>query len=208
MEEKVQKTNILYLLGYILVPAAIAAASIGLGALCFPKGGAGAVITFMVIPLIAVVWWIFAGSLIFKQKTKEFEKEFSAKGYKRNHTFYGRGKTVVLDIEQGIVGLVFFWNPFQTYILPASRVEKAWVDDGKMGAGFMEGSSRVSFLFIIDGIKVRVDTFTSNQRFRMDDKHILTGISKADMMVKNIEEAKKNSKSSSKSAKSTEKTTK
>ena len=208
MEEKVQKTNILYLLGYILGPAAIAAASIGLGALCFPKGGTGAVITFMIIPLIAVAWWIFAGSLIFKQKTKEFEKEFSAKGYKRNHTFYGRGKTVVLDIEQGIVGLVFFWNPFQTYILPASRIEKAWVDDGKMGAGFMEGSSRVSFLFIIDGIKVRVDTFTSNQRFRMDDEHILTGISKADMMVKNIEEAKKNSKSSSKSAKSTEKTTK
>lgn len=71
-----------------------------------------------------------------------------------------------------------------------------------MGSGFMEGSSRVSFLFTIDDIKVRVDTFTSNQRFRMDDKHILTGISKADMMVKSIEEAKANSEKAHKSRKS------
>ncbi len=75
----------------------------------------------------------------------------------------------------------------------------------------MEGSSRVSFLFTIDqNIDVRVDTFTSNQRFRMDDKHILTGISKADLMVKNIEEARKNSNKSGKSAssqKSADKTT-
>ena len=46
----------------------------------------------------------------------------------------------------------------------------------------------------VDDIKIHVDTFTSNQRFRMDSDYILTGISKADMMVKMIEEAKKNSK--------------
>lgn len=40
-----------------------------------------------------------------------------------------------------------------------------------------------------------MDTFTSNQRFRMDSNYILTGISKADMMVKTIEEAKKKAKS-------------
>ncbi len=209
MEEKIQKINPLYLLGYILGPAAIAAASIGLGALCFPKGGNGAVITFMVIPILVVIWWIFGGSFIFKKKTKELEQKFTDQGYKRNHTFYGRGKTVVLDIEKGIIGIAFFWNPSKLYILPASRIGKAWVDDGKMGTGFMEGSSRVSFLFTIDDIKVRVDTFTSNQRFRMDDKHILTGISKADMMVQSLEEAKANSsKSNSKPMKSTPKATK
>lgn len=201
MKEKIQKTNILYLLGYILGPAAIAAISIGLGVLLFPNGGTGAVITFMIIPMLAVIWWIFAGAFIFKKKTKEFEQRFTKEGYKRNHTFYGRGKTVILDIEKGMLGIIFFWNPFQSYIVPASRVQKAWVDDGKMGSGFMEGSSRVSFLFTIDDIKVRVDTFTSNQRFRMDDKHILTGISKADMMVQSIEEAKANSKTSGKDSK-------
>jgi len=74
------------------------------------------------------------------------------------------------------------------------RVERAWVDDGKSGAGIFAGSGRVSFLFTVDGIKVRVNTFTSNQRWRMDSEYILTGISKADMMVKIIEEAKTKAK--------------
>lgn len=47
---------------------------------------------------------------------------------------------------------------------------------------------------IVDGIKIRVDTFTSNQRFRMNDNYILTGISKADMMVQTIEKARKKAK--------------
>ena len=58
----------------------------------------------------------------------------------------------------------------------------------------MEGSSRVSFLFNIDDVKIRVNTFTSNQRWRMDSEYILTGISKADMMVEVIEKARSNSK--------------
>ncbi len=194
MNEKIQKINIFYLLGYIFIPLLVSALSILLGALCFKDGGTGAVITFMVIPILAVVWWIFGGSFIFRKQTRDLEQKFASEGHKRNHTFYGRGKTVVLDIAKGMMGLVFYWNPGKFYILPASRVRKAWVDDGKMGSGFMEGSSRVSFLFEVDDIKVRVDTFTSNQRFRMDDKHILTGISKADMMVQSIEEAKANSK--------------
>lgn len=208
MDQKIQKTNFLYLLGYIFVPIIVCALGYTLCYLCFRDGGTGAVITTMVPTILAIVWWCFGGSFIFKQKTKELEKRFADEGYRRNQTFYGRGKTVTLDVEKGMMGVVFFWNPFETFILPASRISRAWVDDGKMGAGFMEGSSRVGFLFTIDqSIDVRVDTFTSNQRFRMDDKHILTGISKADLMVKNIEEAKKNSLASDKSAKSSEKST-
>lgn len=131
--------------------------------------------------------------LLFKRNSKNFEKTLDETGFKRAHTFYGRGKTVFIDTENGKIGLVFFWNPTKTYTVPASKVESAWVDDGKGGVGFMEGSSRVSFLFTIDGIKIRVDTFTSNQRFRMDSDYILTGISKAEVMVKMIEEAKKKS---------------
>lgn len=202
MDQKIQKTNFLYLLGYIFIPIIVCALGYTLCYLCFRDGGTGAVITTMVPTILAIIWWCFGGSLIFKKKTKELEKRFTDKGYRRNQTFYGRGKTVVLDVDQGMMGVVFFWNPFATYILPASRISRAWVDDGKAGAGFMEGSSRVGFLFTIDqSIDVRVDTFTSNQRFRMDDKHILTGISKADLMVKNIEEAKKNSLAHAKTSK-------
>lgn len=205
--EKIQKINILYLLGYIFIPAIICALGYTLCYFCFHDGGTGAVLTTMVPTIAAVVWWIFGGSLIFKQKTKELEKRFEAEGYRRNQTFYGRGQTVVLDVEKGMMGVIFYWNPFRNYILPASRISRAWTDDGRGGAGFMEGSSRVSFIFTIDRkIDVRVNTFMSNQRWRMDDKRILTGISKADLMVKNIEEAKKNSlakgNSAEKSAKS------
>ncbi len=205
--EKIQKINILYLLGYIFIPAIICALGYTLCYFCFHDGGTGAVLTTMVPTIAAVVWWIFGGSLIFKQKTKELEKRFEAEGYRRNQTFYGRGQTVVLDVEKGMMGVIFYWNPFRNYILPASRISRAWTDDGRGGAGFMEGSSRVSFIFTIDQkIDVRVNTFMSNQRWRMDDKRILTGISKADLMVKNIEEAKKNSlakgNSAEKSAKS------
>ncbi len=196
--EKVQKIDLVYLLGYIFIPLLICTISIETGLLCFSHGGTGAVITFMVFPILAAIWWIFAGSFIFRKHTRAFEKEFSAAGYKRNNTFYGRGKTVILDVDQGMLGICFYWNPWKSYILPAARVTKAWTDDGKRGSGFMEGSQQVSFVFIIDDVTVRVNTFTSNQRFRMDDKRILTGISKADMMVKCIEDAKKNSRSGTK----------
>lgn len=193
MEEKVKKINILYLLGCIFIPIIVCIVCFWISAEFFPKGNV-AVILLMGPSFLSIAWWIFGGSTIFKKKTKAFEKELDAMSFKRDQTFYGRGKTVIIDLEGGKIGLIFFWNPFKTYVLPANRIEKAWVDDGKGGAGFFEGSSRVSFLFIIDGIKVRVDTFTSNQRFRMDSDYILTGISKADMMVKMIEEARSKSK--------------
>ena len=192
MEEKIQKINVPYLIGYILIPIAICALSFMIGYKFFPKGN-GAVITFMVPPILSFIWWAFGGSFLFKRNSKNFEKTLDETGFKRAHTFYGRGKTVFIDTENGKIGLVFFWNPTKTYTVPASKVESAWVDDGKGGVGFMEGSSRVSFLFTIDGIKIRVDTFTSNQRFRMDSDYILKGISKAELMVKMIEEAKKKS---------------
>jgi len=193
MEEKIKKINVAYLMGYIFFPILISAICFLMSYLFFPKGN-GAVILTMVPSFLAILWWVIGGTQIFKFQTKKFEKELDNKKFNRSQTFYGKGKVVILDLEKGQIGLVFFWNPFKTYILSASHVEKAWVDDGRGGAGFLEGSSRVSFLFIVDGIKIRVDTFTSNQRFRMDSDYILTGISKADMMVKMIEEARSNSK--------------
>ena len=89
--------------------------------------------------------------------------------------------------------MIFFWNPFKNYILPAARITKIWTDDGKTGAGVLAGSSRVSFLFLIDGIRIRVNTFTSNKRWRMDTEYILTGISKADLMADVLTKAKERS---------------
>ncbi len=201
MDENIKKIDWLYLLGYFLAPAILCTFLFTVGYTFFRDGGTGLVLTTMVPAIITFAWWIFGAKLIFRAKVKAFEQAFSAAGYQRNHTFYGQGKVVILDIAKGMLGIIFIWNPFHAYILPASHVEKAWTDDGKMGSGFMEGSSMVKFCLIVDGIKVNVPTFQSNQRFRMDDKRILTGISKADMMVKSIEEAKANSEKSTKAKK-------
>lgn len=180
---KVKKTNFVYLLLTILAPIVFIAVMGLVGYTFFRDGGVGAVVCFMAPAVLSVVWWIFGPSLIWKQKKKAMEKQLDQQGFTRNQTFYGRGQTVIVDIKQGKIALLFFWNPFETFILPANRVTRAWTDDGAAGAGFMRGTSRVSFLFLIDGVQVRVDTFTSNQRWKMNDEHVLTGISKADMWV-------------------------
>lgn len=200
--QRIQKINWLYLLSYIFAPIIICAICFALSAAFFPKG-TGAVILIMVPSLLSVIWWAFGGSFIFKRKTKEFEKNLDNQGFTRNQTFYGRGKTVIVDLKKGDIAFLFFWNPTKTYILPATRVEKAWVDDGKSGSSVFAGSSRVSFLFTIDGIKTRVDTFTSNQRLTMENKHILRGISKANTMAQMIKDAKETSEKLQKSKKDT-----
>mgnify|MGYP001076701769 CR=1 FL=1 len=193
MEEKIKKINILYLLGYIFGPMVICAICYLISYLYFPKGN-GAVILIMGPTIISTLWLIFGVKVIFKQKQKKMEEELEQSGFNRSQTFYADGSTVVVDTENGKIAILFLWNPFKKYILPANRITKTWVDDGKGGSGFMEGSSRVSFLFNIDDIKIRVNTFISNQRWRMDSDYILTGISKADMMVEVIEKARSNSK--------------
>lgn len=187
--EKIKKINVLYLLAYIFVPILVCALCFGISALYFPKGDMAAIL-IMVPSFLSVIWWIFGGRLIYKKNQKKLEKKLEQSGFERNHTFYGRGSMVVVDIVNGKIAILFFWNPFQSFVLPASRITKTWVDDGRSGSGFLEGSSRVSFLFNIDSVKIRVDTFTSNQRWRMDSNYILNGISKADMMVNVLETAR------------------
>lgn len=188
--KKVKKINIIYLLSYIFAPILICAICFIISMNHFPQGNM-AVILIMGPSILSFFWWIFAGRIIYGKGKKKLEKELDESGFKRNNTFYGDGFTVVVDTENGKIAIVSFWNPFENYILPANRITKTWVDDGKTGFGIFEGSGRVSFLFIIDDVKVRVNTFTSNTRWRMDSEQILTGISKADMMVEILEEARK-----------------
>ncbi|MCI9223210.1 MAG: hypothetical protein HFF22_07585 [Oscillospiraceae bacterium] len=189
-QKTVKKINYVYLLLTILLPIALIALLGFVGYKFFPDGGTGAVICFMLPTALSVVWWLFGPSTIWKLRKKAMEQQLDQQGFTRNQTFYGSTHTVVVDIRKGVIALLFFWNPFESFIIPASRVTKAWTDDGAAGSGFLRGTSRVSFLFLIDGIKLRVDTFTSNQRWKMNDEHVLTGISKADMWVQVLAEAK------------------
>lgn len=186
----VKKVNFVYMLLVIFVPIALIALGGLIGYYFFRDGGTGAAVCFMGPTLVAVAWWILGPTTIWNQKKKQMMKQLDSQGFNRNQTFYGSNQTVVVDIRQGKVALLFFWNPFEQYVLPAGRIAKAWTEDGAGGAGFMRGTSRVSFLFLIDGVKVRVNTFTSNQRWKMDDPKILVAISKADMMVQVLDAAK------------------
>ena len=168
-QKTVKKINYVYLLLTILLPIALIALLGFVGYKFFPDGGTGAVICFMLPTALSVVWWLFGPSTIWKLRKKAMEQQLDQQGFTRNQTFYGSTHTVVVDIRKGVIALLFFWNPFESFIIPASRV---------------------SFLFLIDGIKLRVDTFTSNQRWKMNDEHVLTGISKADMWVQVLAEAK------------------
>ncbi|MDE6281025.1 MAG: hypothetical protein K2M15_04425, partial [Oscillospiraceae bacterium] len=178
----------------IAVPIAVIALGGLIGNCFFRDGGMGAVVCFMGPTLLSVAWWILGPTSIWNQKKKQMMKQLDSQGFNRNQTFYGSNQTVAVDIRQGKVALLFFWNPFEQYILSAGRITKTWTEDGAGGAGFMRGTSRVGFLFLIDGVKVRVNTFTSNQRWRMDDPKILEAISKADMMVQVLDAAKQASR--------------
>ena len=186
----VKKTNIVYMLLVILAPIALIALGVLIGYNFFRDGGTGAVVCFVCPFFVSVAWWILGPTTIWSRKKKKMMKELNQQGFNRNQTFYGSNQTVAVDIRQGKVALLFYWNPFEQYVLPASRIDKAWTEDGAGGAGFLRGTSRVSFLFQVDGVKVRVNTFTSNQRWKMDDPKILEAVSKADMMVQVLDAAK------------------
>lgn len=189
--EKIQKVNPLYMLAYIFLPIVLIIALTAIAVTLIENSGAGTIIATLGI-LAAACWYGFGGQKFYKAKVANFEKELDTKGFKRNQTFYGKSQTVIIDVNGGKIASIFFWNPFKYYITSASKVEKAWVDDGRSGSGFMEGSQRVRFCFVFDGITMKVDTFISNQRYKMNDSKILEGISKADLMVGVINEAKAN----------------
>lgn len=186
---KIKKINVLYLLCYILVPLALIFLCGWFGTSRFPDGSNLRSFLLTGPFILSMLWWVFGGRLLFRARTKAVERELDSRGFQREYTFSSGSCTVIIDTEHQQIALLFFWKPFTYFVIPASSISRAWVDDGRMGSGFMAGSSRVSFLFLADGVKVRINTFVSNKRWRMDSDHILTGISKADRMVRVLQDA-------------------
>lgn len=185
-EEKLQKINIVYLLLNIFAPIIVMIGAVAL-AVALPEQF-GLILSIVGFGF-AVIWWSFLGRKVYDNTKEKKLAELDAQGFTRNQTFNADGCTVSVDLNKGQIAILFRWNPGKVYVRPASKISKVWVDDGRGGAGFLEGSSRVSFLFTVDGMTIRVNTFTSNKRWRMDSDYILTGISKADMMVEALQAA-------------------
>ena len=181
--EKIQKVNPLYLLLNTVGPVAVMVLSVALGVL-LPEQ-VGLIISILGFGL-AVAWYAVLGRKFYNKTRERTLADLEETGFVPNHTFNADGCTVVVDLVHAQIALLFRWNPTKAYVRPASALSNVCVDDGRGGAGFLEGSSRVSFLFMVDGMKIRVNTFTSNKRWRMDSDYILTGISKADLMVETL----------------------
>ena len=187
-DEKIVTKNMGYMLLSFLAPVALIVVGMFL-TVKLDNQSVGSVVSILLFAA-AVGWWSYGSPAILKKSGKKLEKLMDEQGLNRNMTFNGKNAIVIVDVVHGKLGLTYRWNPMKQYIIPASRVEKAWVDDGKSGKGITEGSARVGFLFTVDGVTNRVDTFVSNQRFKMTDNRILTGISKADSVVEAINAAK------------------
>lgn len=189
-QKRLKQYNAVYLLLTILVPIVLICILGFLGYANFHTGGAGAAACLVCPTLLSVLWWLIGPGLIWRVRKKALARQLDEIQFTRSQTFHGSTLTVVADTERGQIALLFFWNPFEPYILSASQVDRAWTDEGAAGAGFLRGTSRVSFLFLVDGVKIRVNTFTSNQRWKMNDEHVMAGISKADMWVRVLMDAK------------------
>lgn len=185
-EEKLQKINVVYLLLNIFGPLVVMSLAICL-VMVLPEPVD--YIVCLAAFAFAICWWSFLGRKVYDGTKKKKLQELDSQGFTRNQTFNTDGCTVAVDLKKGQIAILFRWNPGKVYVRPASRITKVWVDDGRGGAGFLEGSSRVSFLFTVDDMTIRVNTFTSNKRWRMDSDYILTGISKADMMAEALRTA-------------------
>lgn len=178
--EKFQKVNAGYLLMNIFAPIAIVVICMVLGMILPDQAG---ILLCCAAYLFAVLWWAILGRKFYDKIKKKTLSELEESGFTPNHTFDGDGCTVAVDLYRGKVAILFRWNPRKVYVRPASALSNVRVDDGGHGVSFMKGSSRVSFLFTVDGSKIRVNTFTSNRRWQMNSDHITTGVRKAQTMA-------------------------
>lgn len=180
-QEKIKQMNLPYLLACIFAPIIIVVLATVVGVIFLPPNIAAIII--MLLFIAAIFWWAIGVSKVHEKKKEEKLKELDSQGFVRNHTFNSDNCTVAVDVVHGKIALTFKWNPTQCFVIPANRIMKMWVDDGKTPLG---GTSRVSFLFIIDGIKIRVNTFISNKIWSMKSSQVLEALSKADMMVETL----------------------
>ena len=86
--KKIEKRSLPYVLSYILVPALIITICWLLWSTVFTKGNM-AVVIGLCIPFLCILWWMFAGRLIYSQKQKKLVRELDQRGFVRNQTFHG-----------------------------------------------------------------------------------------------------------------------
>lgn len=140
----------------------------------------------MILVFCIMAWMIIAISIGYGYFTSFFVKNTFKKvdslPYRFNSSFRGRNGILMIDVEQGVVGIISAYNPFEIQIFNASRIGKA-----ETIASTMTG---VRFVFYLDDRKITMYTLLSNRAVNLKSQMGADAISKADTFVNLLLSAK------------------
>ncbi len=141
--------------------------------------------------VLAFLGFFALGAIFYAIGKKRMEAQMKADGFRYTSCFTSYNAVVAIDSEEGRLAIVGRYNPFKVQYLNASRITSAEVKDGK---GITGGTSLVSFVFYVDGMKFRIPTFSSNRCYNMKSNEVIRGIEKAEKQVELLLAAKANAR--------------
>lgn len=127
--------------------------------------------------LMAISWGDFSKKLM--KKTKASVNNLP---YQFNSSFQSRGGILYIDVENGMIGFISAYNPFEVQIFSADRIDRA-----KTSASSTRG---YKFSFYLDGKKITMPTLLTNKVVSAKSQMGMEAISKADTYVQLLNAAK------------------
>lgn len=135
-----------------------------------------AFIIWMIL-LMTIAWGTLTPLL-----TKGTYKKIDSLPYRFNNSFQGRNGRLLIDVDNGMIGFISAYNPFEIQIFNASRIDRM-----ETIASTMTG---VRFVFYLDGKKMTMYTLLSNRAVNLKSSMGVEAISKADTFVELLKAAK------------------
>lgn len=135
-----------------------------------------AFIIWMIL-LMTIAWGTLTPLL-----TKGTYKKIDSLPYRFNNSFQGRNGRLLIDVDNGMIGFISAYNPFEIQIFNASRIDRM-----ETIASTMTG---VRFVFYLDGKKMTMYTLLSNRAVNLKSSMGVEAISKADAFVELLKAAK------------------
>ena len=127
--------------------------------------------------LMSIAWGGFLGFIV--KKTK---KQGAGLPYHFDSSFESRGGVLYIDTDQGVIGFISAYNPFEVQIFSAARI-----DNIRSAGSAMTG---YRFEFRLDGKKISMMTLISNKIVTAGSSMGAEAISKADTFVGLLSAAK------------------
>ncbi len=138
-------------------------------------------LVYMFMAWIVLIMLIGYGNLT-SMFVKRTAKKVDSLPYHFNSSFKGRGGTLYIDVENGMIGFISAYNPTKFQVFSASRVGTA-----RTVASAMTG---IRFVFYLDGKKISMPTLLTNRIVSTKSGIGAEAVSKADTFVELLLAAK------------------